>query len=211
MRIYILTLVALLVTASFLSAQTNQSAKYNNPTSEFLNGYTSKYECDGTGKGKGLKFSIKYPQSWKSREGNRPHIVRKFINNGSIASAMLILNDMGFVPVNNEIEDIFSDKYASKMIPKGSALLRSNKTVIEGQPALVIDYTSKNERLGVLVKSRFRTYIISYKSYLLNVQFSVSQMPYDAATDLDKRFNEYEMLFNAMINSLVINSKWENY
>jgi hypothetical protein len=210
MKKYTLLIGFLLFLFVQAKTQTNSNNKHENPAKEFLNGYTSKYSCDGTGKGKGLKFSIKYPQSWISEEGNRPHIVRKFSNENLSVSAMLILNDLGYIPPKSEIDDYLSEESAKEMIPEGGYYIKSNQTIIDGAQTLVLDFSTRREKLGTIIKTRMRMYSIIYKSYLLQVQFSVSQVPYEPPVDLEKGFNEYEMLFNAMINSLIIVSKYEN-
>lgn len=211
MKNIISLLITIAVTLSFTIIQTNSYAQNQDPLREFLSGYTSKYECDGTGKGLGLKFSMKYPQSWSSKEGNRPHIVRKFSNNGGIASAMLIVNTFEYEPSKNEINSFFTEESARATIPEGAHYLKSSVVTIDGEKSLVMDYLLQRERLGFLIKAKVRTYTIIYKSYFLQVQFMISQIPNENPIDLNKVFNEYEMLFNVMINSFIIISKWENH
>jgi hypothetical protein len=88
--------------------------------------------------------------------------------------------------------------------------LKSNTTTIDGERAMVLDYAVNRERLGNVVKGRVRMYSIIYKNYLLQIQFLVGQNPIEDPVDLNQVFTENEILFNAMINSLVITSKWEN-
>lgn len=189
----------------------DKNSPFYNPAQDFLTGYTSTYRCDGTGKGRGLKFSMKYPQSWASEEGNRPHIVRKFKNNDMSVQTMVIVNDFDYIPTEEDIDYIFSIESAKETIPKGGHYIKSSKTVIEGESALVVDYSIQRERLGTTFKMYTRMYSIIYKSYLLQIQFSVNQNPIDSPIDLEKKFNENELLFNSMINSLILVSKWEDY
>jgi hypothetical protein len=191
---------------SSLMGNTNVS----NPIVDFMNGYSEKFECNGAGKGLGLKFSMKYPQNWKSEEGNRPHIVRKLSNEDFSLSAMFIVNDLEYYPTENEINEFFSEDIAREMIPNGGKYLKSNTTTIDGERAMVLDYAVNRERLGNVVKGRVRMYSIIYKNYLLQIQFLVGQNPIEDPVDLNQVFTENEILFNAMINSLVITSKWEN-
>lgn len=181
----------------------------SNPIVDFMNGYSKKFECNGSGKGLGLKFSMKYPQKWKSEEGNRPHIVRKLSNEDFSLSAMFIVNDLKYYPTENEINEIFSEDVAREMIPNAGKYLKSNTTKIDGERAMVLDYTVNREKLGNVIKGRVRMYSIIYKNYLLQIQFLVGQNPIEEPVDLNQVFTENEMLFNAMINSLVITSKWE--
>ncbi|MBN1639090.1 MAG: hypothetical protein JW866_08990 [Ignavibacteriales bacterium] len=182
----------------------------SNPVFEFINGNTSKFVCDGLDKGKGLKFSIKYPQSWKSEEGNRPHIVRKFSDIDLNTSIMLILNKFDAQPSKEDIQTFLGPEFAREMIPSGGSYIKSEQTVIEGEPAMVLDYHMRREKLGVTYKVRMKTYSIIYKSYLLQVQFAVSQNPLESPEDLNSKFDLYEPLFNSIINSLILISKWEN-
>jgi len=189
----------------------DENSPFYNPVQDFLSGYTSTYKCNGTGKGRGLKFNIKYPQSWKSEEGNRPHIVRKFSNDDMSVQTMLIVNDLEYIPSEEEIDYFFSTESAKEMIPKGGHYIKSSKTVIDGESALVVDYSIQREKLGTIFKMHTRMYSIIYKSYLLQVQFAVSQVPLEPPIDLEKKFIKNELLFNSMINSLILISKWEDY
>jgi len=49
-----------------------------NPERELLEGYTNRYSSNGSGKAKGVPFSIQYPKTWIAKSGNRPNIVQKF-------------------------------------------------------------------------------------------------------------------------------------
>lgn len=186
----------------------NESLFYD-PSLEFLSGYTINYVCDGTGKSRGLKFSIRYPESWKSEEGDRPHIVKKFSNSDMSVQAMALVNELENIPSKEDSDYFFTTKNAKDMIPKGGHYIKSNKTVIDGLPALVIDYSYQREKLGTIFKGKMRMYSIIYKSYLLQIQFGVSQEAQITPIDIEKKFKEYELLFNSMINSLIVTSKWE--
>jgi len=189
----------------------DKNSPFYNPAQDFLNGYTSKFECNGYSKCRGLKFSIKYPQSWKSEEGNRPHIVRKFSNDDMNVQTMLIVTDLEYVLPKEEIDNFFSIESAKEMIPEGGHYIKSSSTVIDGESALVIDYSIQREKLGAIISVRTRMYAIIYKSYLLQVQFSVVQDPLKPPVDINEKFNANELLFNCMINSLILVSKWEDY
>lgn len=189
----------------------NSNSTFSNAAGEFLSGHTIKYLCDGSGKGLGLKFSIKYPKSWNSEKGNRPHIVQKISNDDFTTSVMLIINDLEYSPSKSEIDEFFNEDFAREMVPSGGYYIKSSNTVIDGELAMVLDYFVQREKLGSLFKIKIRMYSIIYNNYLLQVQFLVGQNPLEQPKDLNELFKEYELVFNAMINSLVIVSKWEKY
>lgn len=175
---------------------------------ELLNGNFLKYVCDGTGKGRGIKFSINYPSNWSSLEGNRPHIVRKFSNSDKTISAMIIITELEKTPTQKEIEYYYTKQGSMELLPTQATYISNSSTKIEGQPTIINEYTIKTERAENQLKGRMKTYTIFYKKYSIQVQFGVMQL-LSSNLDIEKIFNENELLFKAMMNSFILTSKWE--
>jgi hypothetical protein len=53
-------------------------AQLEEDISKFVNNDVKIYRTFGEGKSQGLDISIKYLDTWKKEEGNRPHIIQKF-------------------------------------------------------------------------------------------------------------------------------------
>ena len=70
MKLHFLILLILVFSFSVLGQ--------NNPAKEFLDGKTRKYSTLNHSKAKGANFQINVPESWSSREGNRPNIIQFF-------------------------------------------------------------------------------------------------------------------------------------
>jgi len=64
-----------------------------NPERELLDGFTQEFRSDGSGKSLGLKPRVIYPISWKSEDGERPHILKKFKSPSSAEMVMLSLHE----------------------------------------------------------------------------------------------------------------------
>ncbi len=178
----------------------------------FINGYSSLYTSDGSGHAFGLKFSIKYPYTWRIYSGRRPHIVVMIKNKEQNASCAILVHKLDEPPTKEELIALSSPQIIKKEFSgiNGFYYIKSNFTVLEGEPTLVIDYNIERERLGYLLKSRVRSYSIYYKSYMLQIQFYVLQIPNKNPIDLEQKFNLYEPLFDYMINSLILISKWDD-
>ena len=180
------------------------------PGQDFIAGFTSKYICDGSGKGRGVKFSIKYPHDWHSSEGNRPHIVRKFYNDDSSVQVMILINDLGETPTKEDINFLFNEENAKQLIPSGGHFIKSSSAVIEGEKTLVLDYSLKRDKLGMTINTRNRIYLIIYNTYMIQIQLGVYQPLTGMPNDLNEEFNKYELLFSLMVNSFSLISKWED-
>ena len=78
------------------------------------------YSPSGNPKAQGIDFRIKYLSDWKVQEGERPHIVQKFIKNTNQAqiSYFILINKLPGEPMGKqEIEDLLAD--IGEMVPKG--------------------------------------------------------------------------------------------
>ncbi|RJP31871.1 MAG: hypothetical protein C4547_15005, partial [Phycisphaerales bacterium] len=51
-------------------------------TREFIDGRRLTFSTKDHPKARGANFTIAYPSSWKAAEGERPHIVQKFVSEG---------------------------------------------------------------------------------------------------------------------------------
>lgn len=77
------------------------------PVAEFLDGFRQRFNTDGSGKARGIRLRLQLPRSWLAQEGERPHIVRKWTNEGGtgLSLVMLDIRDTGSQePSAREIE-----------------------------------------------------------------------------------------------------------
>ena len=74
LKIKLLAILLIFISPTLLFAQSNIQDDYNG----FLNGEKLKYSTNGHPKSQGLNIQLEYPNTWKKKEGVRPHIIQKF-------------------------------------------------------------------------------------------------------------------------------------
>jgi hypothetical protein len=186
----------------------NTFSQSNSYLKEFLDGNTSKFICDGTGKCLGLKFSIKYPHSWTGKEGNRPHIIQKFREWASPVMAMIIVDEYDHILSTSEVNQVLSQESIKLMVSDIGQYISSNSSVkLDGIPAASMEYTAVGENDGVKAEMHFLSYMIVYKKWQVFLQFSVSDV--NLTCTLSEKFEQNRALFKMIANSFVIISQWE--
>ena len=169
----------------------------------------------GHPKAAGLDFTIKYPTSWNAQEGNRPHIVQKFLDpSKEDLASFLVLIRKADIPISKaEIESELSLQNLKKYAPPDAKYISGqNKLLIDGQKAASIDFIhsrlAESTPIGKDIQFYMRTYIIFWKNYMVQIQCSVGQEGIDDDILLN-RFAKYKTLFALTANSFVLNSRWE--
>jgi len=83
-NVYIVAFSLMIISTTILSQTTER-----NSLNEFSSGKTKKYSTFGLGKSQGLELHFKYPASWKSIEGEHPHVVRKFAQSDDLVLSFI--------------------------------------------------------------------------------------------------------------------------
>lgn len=181
------------------------------PEKEFLSGFQKSYQTLGHPKSKGVDFSVKVPQSWFQREGNRPNIIQFFSskNIDTDASLSLMVKDIplynGRKLKNSEAKILFSPDLI-KDFADGGEVTESKRMILEGQPAGFIVSDQKVERLDLVLWVRTATYIVFYNNKLIILMGGVSSLD---RKELSSKFAITRQLFALIANSLVINDKYK--
>lgn len=203
---YILTLILVVCYILPSIAQTQEQVSLK----EFLAGSTTKYYSKGEGKAYGLKINLKYPASWTSKEGERPHIVKKFEQPNGNVLGMLFINKGDAIFTESEIAEVMTTDGLKSIIPDYATYVSSNPNLkIEGLKAGSIEYTATNKRVDLTIYTHNLSYIFVYKQYLIMIQFYVSGTSDESNEQIDARYNEIKPLFPLIFNSIVIENLWE--
>jgi hypothetical protein len=172
------------------------------------------YESSGHPKALGLDFKIKYPSSWIPQEGNRPHIVQKFIDESSpsLPTILVLIRKLDYVMKNSEIDVEFSTDNLKKSLPPNCRYVTSqNKLLVDGVRTASADYivtrTAESSTIGVEAQIYNRAYTMFWQKYMIQIQCSVSQRGIDDNT-IKETFAAYRTLFAVLANSFILSSKW---
>ena len=177
----------------------------------------SKYNCDGAGKAKGLRFSVRPPNSWEAMDGERPNVLRKWemkMPSGLRASVMILISEKDELLVNAtraEINDVVSDAAFVQGLAEQTVLAMSNDGYpsilldasagkVDGEPTVIMDYVVEFDRLGVKILSHTRQYRVFTQGQSMDVQF---YFPSESALEA------HQTMMFLMMNSVVFPDKWQ--
>ena len=181
------------------------------PEQEFLDGYRYTYRNDGTGKSKGVEFSIKAPKTWTAKEGNRPNVVQKFIA-PSGAMLMIIVKDLPLEPneqvTQSDISDMLANGETKLFLPPDSTYIDGGKMTLEGLPGFWIQYKIKASRVRMSIEMESIMYTVFYKNRMIQIQ-GTNTISVNGDKIEDGGIKKYERLFDLMANSFVIDGLYK--
>jgi len=200
-------LAILLLCANTARAQTVQS-----PISEFTSGSVVRFSARGHVKAKGAVFSLKVPKSWAAFEGERPNIVQKFVSERGKGLEMVLVvtkSIPGNIPFGrDDIRDLLSSDGQTEMLPEGATLIAAKPSMIEAEPAGVMEYTMQTQRGAYHIYGHVLALTFFQGRTMVQVQFHVGGMPSDHVR-IERQFSDFRPLFELMINSIVFEDKWQ--
>nr|MBA2583823.1 hypothetical protein [Bacteroidota bacterium] len=118
-------LIIVLLCTQILFAQETPATFWNN---------RCDFKTDGTGKAMGLKIKLSVPCDWKQADGERPHIVKKFLYNSGVTSAIstLTIRKMPGSPTKSEIAEMFTQKGLKELTEDLGTFISGRKLKVDG-------------------------------------------------------------------------------
>ncbi|TXB66185.1 hypothetical protein FRY74_06325 [Vicingus serpentipes] len=173
---------------------------------EFKKGQYTKYNCKGEGSANGLNFSIKYPNTWILKDGDRPHIVKNIM--GKLEGLVIYVNKLSESDLPKEdVSEFFTLEGLKYIIGVDEFDSYDLNQEIDGIRTACVYFNTNIKRLDTEIKSKNLVYLMIYKNYLIQLHFSVTAPP-PFSNFFEKKFKRYEGLFKLMANSFIINSQW---
>ena len=175
--------------------------------------FSSKFDTKNHPKAKNVWATVRYPNGWQSKEGERPNIVQKFTGdyNGMYVMLMLQIKDAG-APVEKECSDMptseFADTFSDK--PNNQIAVNVKKTKHEDKPAFIYDMQSKMERAGITMRMAHRVMTVCYKNAIISAWCSPSKFDNQTKTVIstDRELGASNSLCFQYFNSLVLMDKY---
>lgn len=171
-------------------------------------GLSSKYDSKNHPKAKGVWVSIRYPAGWQAKEGERPHIVQKFVGDYKGMFTMLALQivDTGG-PVEKECRETNAKDFGKDMVESESSLklLDIKKIKHEEKPGYIYDLQTFVERAGISATTTHRAMSICYKNVLVSAWCSpliinkANQTVSSNQQDLDRVKDLCFQFFNSLV------------
>ena len=177
---------------------------------EFQEGKVVKFSVLGHAKSKGTNFSIKYPQSWMAKEGDRPNTVQSFVSDHGKGLEVVSIITKAIPPEEPfskaDIPSYLSPDQVGRDIPPGAKLIRAVSTKIEAEPAAIIEYSIQQDRAGMVLESHIMALQFFQGRTFVMVSFYVGRL---SEAEAARRFELCRPLFFQMINSIVFDGKWK--
>lgn len=192
-----------------------QGTLLDSHTQELISEEQSEYRTAGHAKAQGLDLSLKYPSSWRSEEGIRPHIVQKFTGqaiSGITPFCMIIVQELpawASLFMQGEVMDEVLSENIRDMVPPGADVLDSGLTKLDGEAGAWLKYYYAQERAGMNVGMYSLQYILFYRGTMIAIQCSVGGVA-DEKDLLEDAFLSHLPLFQSIGNSIVLHDKWNN-
>ncbi len=183
------------------------SVKYLDfPVNEFLDGYRQKFTSKGHRKAQGLEITLQLPKSWKAKEGNRPHIVQKWVSQNGTGLEIILLDirdNEGYIPTNREIESFISSGEVRNTIPDGAYYINSGVFTLEMQKGYWIEMTMTQERAGIKVYLHNIMYHLFFRGKAIGLMCQ-SGRPIEDKEKTEDAYKRIKPLCQKVLNSLVL-------
>ena len=180
-----------------------------NPGAELTDGYKKLYENSGTGKAKGVVFSLEVPISWKKMEGKRPNIAVKFVSeNGRGLEIFLVLIkafpvELGESISAADIAEFLKSTEIADLLPGGATYLSSGKLTLETLPGFWVRFDLNATRGRHSANMSTMMYTIFYRNRMIQMQGQVAARAKESNVPKD-RLASFNALFDLIANSLVL-------
>lgn len=157
-------------------------------------------------KSKDVNLKLKSPKNWQVLEGDRPNIVKKFVDDTNVF-LVLIKNNVTFFS-RNEAKEILSNEEFTKDFINESGRIFTNYSIhnkriisIDTYPTLEYLLSGQLERSGITMEMIMKVWVIFYEDKLIHLQAS-------GVNNGD--FEEREQLYTSILNSAIFSDQY-NY
>lgn len=183
------------------------TVKYANyPVGEFADGFRQRYETDGAGKSQGIKLKLQLPKSWLAKEGERPHIVQKWIraNGTGFEIISLDIRDAeGANPTKKELEEFVNSGEVKDTVPEGGMYVDAGTFSIEQQNGYWMQMALSLDRAGMKMHEESLIYQLFFRGKAVGIMCA------SAGADNQKQkvhesLGQIRPLCQQVLNSLVL-------
>jgi hypothetical protein len=185
----------------FITFLISHAFSQNAEFESFKTGSKVKYATNKHLKSMGLNITIEYPSLWKAAEGERPHIVQKFLapSGSGFSKSIIVLIDKTptFLKVfssENLMDALSTDSMLQEMIPDGSDFIEGGVTKYDGQAGCWIVYNMNTERAGFKLTIYTIQHMFFYSGKTITVQCMVAGSTVNKSAIKDQ-FDSYLPLF----------------
>jgi hypothetical protein len=156
-------------------------------------------------KSRGVNISLLKPKGWIIEEGDRPHIVQKYINPGRTTIYMVQINELPTFVSRNEVESELNDdsfgwnEMISNEIFNSSSdvkIISMDNDLVDRYPAKSYTYTALVDMKGLKVSMFAKTWYVFYEDRLV-ILWGLTMFPEDKEEQI-----KFELLFDIITNQV---------
>lgn len=150
-------------------------------------------------KAKEVNLKIKVPIGWEVKEGDRPNIVKKFVNEGN-TYLILIKDNVTFFSRKQMRESLQEDNFVKEFVQEASSFLKSPQVIdqsvvtIDTYPAVQFKVKGKMERSGLTFPVIMKCWVVFYEDKIIFLQAMGIDNP---------EFRALEQLYALITNSVI--------
>ncbi len=126
-------------------------------------------------KSREVNLEIKVPVGWEVKEGDRPNVVKKFVNNGN-SYVISIKENATFFTRKQIKKALEEDDFAKDLVKELTLYLITPQLInqsivsIDSYPALQFRFKAKFERMGLILPIIMNSWIIFYEDKIIFLQ-----------------------------------------
>ena len=185
----------------------------DNPTREFLGGFTNTFKTKGHPNSKNTDWQIQVPISWHAKEGVVPDVVQTFICDGGdgIASINLFVKNVelpkGYKYSQKDVDNVFTENVVKNMVPKDAKFISFTKMTFNNFKGGMLELEQIQRQLDYQFKIRMVQFMFvkDAKMYCLQGLITREGIESDLSIDIQK----YLPLFRLVANSIVVNDQFK--
>lgn len=150
-------------------------------------------------KAKEVNLKIKVPIGWEVKEGDRPNIVKKIVNEGN-TYLILIKDNVTFFSRKQMRESLQEDNFVKEFVQEASSFLKSPQVIdqsvvtIDTYPAVQFKVKGKMERSGLTFPVIMKCWVVFYEDKIIFLQAMGIDNP---------EFRALEQLYALITNSVI--------
>ena len=178
----------------------------NNPLREFGDGFRQRFQTDGSGKSQGIKINLQLPKSWTGKDGERPHIVQKWVSLNSEyfeIIQLIVMDAEGYNPSKQEMLQFVANGEAKSAIPDGSTYVASGHFSAEKQTGYWVEMKMPVERAGFTMYQETLMYQLFFRGKGIAILCSTGGKV-DEPLKVAEAFKRMKPLCQQVLNSLVL-------
>jgi hypothetical protein len=156
-------------------------------------------------KAKEVDLHIKVPLGWEVKEGDRPHIVKKFVYETNVYLVQ-IRENVTFLSREQSkkmlLEDIDLEEYAQKFTSflENPTILDKSIVTVDNYPSIQIKAKGSMERLGLKVPVMMKSWFVFYEDKIIILQ---------AMGNDNSEFRALESLYTMITNSVIFPEQYD--